>query len=169
MPMRCHVCGAQIPEDARFCPSCGAQQLAPAGPDGRPGAPLTKAQFLRHPRLKSCRSGMLAAAVILCVSGALTFYASVLLLGNGIGILDTAILIGTGLGIGLAQSRACAVAACVYTVPNMVITVLGIGMPGGWLPLLGAVFGVITTFRFQDAWQLYCRTGAFPVDRRGRH
>ena len=92
-----------------------------------------------------------------------------ILLGNGIGILDTAILIGTGLGIGLAQSRACAVAACVYTVLNMVITVLGIGMPGGWLPLLGAVFGVITTFRFQDAWQLYCRTGAFPVDRRGRH
>jgi predicted amidophosphoribosyltransferase len=29
----CHNCGAEVPADARFCPSCGAPQGEPAAAD----------------------------------------------------------------------------------------------------------------------------------------
>ena len=51
------------------------------------------------------------------------------------------IVIGLGVGVHVAKSRACAVVLLVYSVFNMIYMLLLAGMPGGWLILVCGIYG----------------------------
>ena len=75
------------------------------------------------------------------------------------GLLDVIIVIGLGVGVHVAKSRACAVVLLVYSVFNMIYMLLLAGMPGGWLILVCGIYATIYTFKYQSAWQRYQQTG----------
>lgn len=163
--MQCLQCGTQIPDGMPTCPNCGAPlNNQPAG-GGQPygfSQKLTKKEFLHHPNLKKIRSNINSSAIILYVAAVLT---SVLGLvdGNYFILIDIALLVGLGLGIHLAQSRVCAIIACVYSAFNVIITVVTTGSVGGWLVLVAAIYAIIATFQFQKAWKEYQQTGILPA------
>lgn len=176
--MKCMHCGTEFADGLPNCPSCGA----PASPYGQPGmqgqpyAPgagyaspnLTKKEFLKHPNLKTCKGGILSAAIFAYICAVLSLIVNVLLSEEGFtftSIIDCVILVGLGLGIQLAQSRACAVVLLVYSIINMIISIVILGQAGGYLILIVAIDAVIFTFRFQKAWKEYQNTGVIPVTK----
>lgn len=169
--MQCLQCGTQIPDGMPTCPNCGAplNNQAAGGPQPYAqnqaygfGQKLTKKEFLHHPNLKKTRSNINGSAIILYISAVLTS-ALGLIDGNWFILIDIILLVGLGLGIQLAQSRACAIIACVYAAFNVIVTVVTTGSVGGWLVLLAAIYAIIATFQFQKAWKEYQQTGILPA------
>lgn len=164
--MQCTNCGTQFPDDSFACPNCGTpvngnyqqnyqqpyQQL------------LSKKDFFKHPNLKSCRSNITAAAVILYVCAVITLIFG-FMIGNYLIVLDVLIIIGLGLGIQLAKSRVCAILICVYAGLNALVSIVSNGTVGGTLIIIAAVYAVIATFKFQTAWSNYQKTGILPAPK----
>lgn len=100
-----------------------------------------------------------ASAIMMYIVAGITLLANVIYAGNALGLLDVFVVIGMGLGIQLAQSRACAVVAAVYSVINCIVTIIMTGVPGGWLIIVASIYAVIATFKFNEAWDNYQRTG----------
>ena len=91
--------------------------------------------------------------------GAITFIVNVVMAGNIAGLVDVMIVVGLGLGIHLAKSRACAVIITAYSIFNFIYMILLAGMPGGWLIIVCGVYSIIYTFKYQNAWNKYQQTG----------
>ena len=164
----CQFCGQTCEDSQKFCNNCGAPfQDAPVygQPQGAMTAPpeqwistprvATKKEFLALPENKKVRSELTGAGVICYVCAAITAIAGLALLNNPYVLLDAVIVAGLGLGIHLAQSRACAVILCVYAAINLIFSVVTTGAPGGYLVVIAGVFAVIYTFKAEKLWQQY--------------
>lgn len=186
--MQCLHCQTQFPDNMSVCPNCGAPAGNPA-PQGQPfngqmpnqpfngqmpnqqfngqpygsGPKLSKKEFLKHPNLKKVAGNIKGSAITLYVCAAISLV--VALIGNNLSsLLDVFIILGLALGIQLAQSRACAIIVCVYSVFNIVIMFISSGTFGGWLILLAAIYAIIATSKFQKAWKEYQQTGILPAE-----
>lgn len=125
---------------------------------------MTKKEFLKLPALEKQRKNILTSAIILYVCAAATLILGILSGNFGV-FLDVAILLGFGLGIHLAQSRACAVIVCIYGVVNVLYALLTTGSLGGWLILVAAIDALPHTFKFHKAWTEYQQTGVIPEEK----
>ena len=124
----CPNCGTACSDDASFCNACGtALEAAPVStaPADDRQAPLTKQEFLKLPENKALKKQLNMSAVI----G-----------GSYLSLIDAAILLGTGLGVHLKQSRVCAIILLAYAV---------FGVP----VFLAGAYAVISTFRLDKAWK----------------
>lgn len=187
--MICKSCGRANELGARFCKSCGAplesdeaiqpdnqsQSYAAYQPGNgyqqnnqQYGMPenlysgttrMTKKEFDQCANVKAITKNITAAAVIAYVVGAISLVTNVIVGGNIFGIIDILIVVGLGLGIQLARSRACAIIMCAYSVINLIYMIILTGMPGGWLIIVCGVYAVIYTFKYQNAWNRYQQTG----------
>lgn len=124
--------------------------------------PLSKKEFLKHPNLTKCYKNIKESAIILYVCAVLSL-AIGFFTGNYSVIIDVILIIGLALGIHLAQSRACAVCICVYSVINVIVTTIENGRLGGYLILIAAIYAIKATFQFQKAWKNYQQTGQIPA------
>lgn len=141
--MICKSCGRANELGARFCKSCGA--------------PLESDESMQQNNTNT--KNITAAAIIAYVIGAITFIVNVVMAGNIAGLVDVMIVVGLGLGIHLAKSRACAVIITAYSIINFIYVILLAGMPGGWLIIVCGVYSIIYTFKYQNAWNKYQQTG----------
>ncbi len=191
--MNCPKCGAPLAPNAHFCGVCGTpvQEIPPVQqpaasqygapvqqpaaqeypPMQQPAAPvqpalLSRAEFDQHPLVKKCRGNILGSAIVMYICAAITLLATVLLANNLFGLIDVAILAGLGLGVQLGRSRVCAVIACVYSVINMLITLITTHQVGGYLMVIAAIYAVLSTFQYAKAWKTYQLTGQFPASRK---
>lgn len=126
------------------------------------GAPMSKKEFSKHPNIKKCSGNIKGSAIALYVCAGITMAAG-LFMDNYLSILDVMIIVGLALGIHLAQSRACSIILCAYSIFNVIIMIASTGKPGGWLIVIAAVDAIIYTFRFQKAWKEYQQTGIVPM------
>lgn len=131
----------------------GAQGGAAAYGYGAPGA-VTKKQFLTLPENRKIRTEIRSAGIICYICAGITLVLALISL-QMTALLDVAILVGLGLGVHLAQSRACAILLTVYAGINMLITLVVLGRFGGWLVLLAGIFAIVYTFKFQKLWKAY--------------
>lgn len=155
--MICKSCGRANEQGAKFCKSCGAplegeadvqqnnkvgyqqknmgyQQYDMSGNMNFGTTRMTKEEFNQCANIKTIIKNITIAAIITYV-------------------------IGLGVGVHVAKSRACAVVLLVYSVFNMIYMLLLAGMPGGWLILVCGIYATIYTFKYQSAWQRYQQTG----------
>lgn len=165
--MICKSCGRANELGARFCKSCGAplesdesmqqnntyqsenvyqQNNQYVMPESLYSGTtrMTKKEFNECANIKSITKNITAAAIIAYVIGAITFIV---------------IVVGLGLGIHLAKSRACAVIITAYSIFNFIYMILLAGVPGGWLIIVCGVYSIIYTFKYQNAWNKYQQTG----------
>lgn len=174
--MICQSCGSENVEGAKFCGRCGAamQQVQYANtpyvnysPGGMPmnqgmysaGPVMNKKQFSKHPYLNNITKGIRSAAILMYATAAITFAVTVVLGGNVFAIIDVILIVGLGMGIQLAQSRACAVVTGIYSMINLIMTIVLLGKPGGWFVVVSGIFAIVYTFKFQRMWEEYQRTG----------
>lgn len=114
----------------------------------------TKKEFLNLEENKKLRSTCNAAGIICYIAAGITFIL-VLVTGMWTSILDVCILIGLGLGVHIAQNRACAVILLVYSIINTIYMLAAMGTFGGWLIILAGIFAVTSTFSVNKQWVLY--------------
>lgn len=176
--MICQSCGSENEPNAKFCGRCGApmpvinatQYAAPnVMPNSMPVMGMvqpqymrrmvTKKEFFKSQEMSKVSKNINASAIMMYIVAGITLLANVIYTGNALGLLDVFVVIGMGLGIQLAQSRACAVVAAVYSVINCIVTIIMTGVPGGWLIIVASIYAVIATFKFNEAWDNYQRTG----------
>lgn len=135
---------------------------------GQPyGQKMTKKEFLKHPNLKKCKSNINASAILLYFCAGITLIMTVLatlmtVSGGFSTIIDVLLLVGMGLGIQLAQSRACSIIIFVYSIINFIYGVIMTGRVTGWLIIVAGICAIIYTFKFQKAWKEYEQTGMIP-------
>ena len=164
--MICKSCGRANELGARFCKSCGAplesnesmqqnntnqsenvcqQNNQYVMPESMYSGTtrMTKKEFNECANIKSITKNITAAAIIAYVIGAITFIVNVVMAGNIAGLVDVMIVVGLGLGIHLAKSRACAVIITAYSIFNFIYMILLAGMPGGWLIIVCGVYSKI--------------------------
>lgn len=180
--MICKSCGRANELGARFCKSCGAplesdesmqqnntyqsenvyqQNNQYVMPESLYSGTtrMTKKEFNECANIKSITKNITAAAIIAYVIGAITFIVNVVMAGNIAGLVYVMIVVGLGLGIHLAKSRACAVIITAYSIFNFIYMILLAGVPGGWLIIVCGVYSIIYTFKYQNAWNKYQQTG----------
>ncbi len=181
--MQCFQCGTQFADGASNCPNCGmpvtnqftgAQQTYQTGqtqgqpymqgqPYGFP-QPTSKKEFLKHPNLSKTRNTLITSAVVLYLCSVLSLVVG-LIAGNYSIFIDVLLMVGLGLGIQLAQSRVCAVIITIYSIINVLYTIIATGTFGGYLIVIGAICALISTFQFQSAWKKYKSTGVLPMPK----
>ena len=145
--MICKSCGRANELGARFCKSCGAplesdesmqqnntyqsenvyqQNNQYVMPESLYSGTtrMTKKEFNECANIKSITKNITAAAIIAYVIGAITFIVNVVMAGNIAGLVDVMIVVGLGLGIHLAKSRACAVIITAYSIFNFIFELL---------------------------------------------
>lgn len=163
--MICKSCGRANEQGAKFCKSCGApleggvdvqqnnkvgyqqknmgyQQYDMSGNMNFGTTRMTKEEFNQCANIKTIIKNITIAAIITYVIGAISLITNVILGGNIFGLLDVIIVIGLGVGVHVAKSRACAVVLLVYSVFNMIYMLLLAGMPGGWLILVCGIYAI---------------------------
>lgn len=164
--MICKSCGRANEQGAKFCKSCGApleggvdvqqnnkvgyqqknmgyQQYDMSGNMNFGTTRMTKEEFNQCANIKTIIKNITIAAIITYVIGAISLITNVILGGNIFGLLDVIIVIGLGVGVHVAKSRACAVVLLVYSVFNMIYMLLLAGMPGGWLILVCGIYATL--------------------------
>ena len=187
--MICKACGRANELGARFCKSCGTPlESDEAGQQNNANQPyaayqadnahqqnnqqydmpenqyisttrMTKKEFDQCAKIKTITKNITFSAVLMYIVGLISLFTNVVVAGNIFGIIDIVLVVGLGLGIQLAKSRACAVIICTYSVINFIYMMILTGMPGGWLILVCAVYAIIYTFKYQNAWNRYQQTG----------
>ena len=148
--MICKSCGRANELGARFCKSCGAplesnesmqqnntnqsenvcqQNNQYVMPESMYSGTtrMTKKEFNECANIKSITKNITAAAIIAYVIGAITFIVNVVMAGNIAGLVDVMIVVGLGLGIHLAKSRACAVIITAYSIFNFIYMRVKVG------------------------------------------
>ena len=125
---------------------------------------LTKKEFFKHQNLSNISDNIKGAAFVLYFCGAITLIA-VIMSKDILAILDVLLIVGFGLGIHFLQSRACAILMLVYALFNVLIVYLSTGSFGGYLPLIGAIYATIYTFKFHKAWKKYKKDGTIPEEK----
>ena len=130
--------------------------------NGTPG-PMTKKEFYKLPRLKDCRSGILASAIICYFSAGVTLLASFLLQGYvSASVLDGLLLLGLGLWMQIGKSRVCAIILTCYGAFNMIYMLMLMGQIQGWLIPVAGISGIVYTFKFNKLWDRYIKEGMLP-------
>lgn len=133
---------------------------ANAGQGGQPR--MTKEEFSKHPNIASVISQIRGAGIACYVVAGITLVVSVLA-GGILGIfgvmLDILLLVGLGLGIQLGKSRVCAIILTVYGVFNTIVLTLQNEALSGWWILVAGIYAIIYTFKYQNAWAEYLKTG----------
>lgn len=172
--MICQSCGSENEPNAKFCGRCGAPMpvinaTQYAAPNAMPVMGMvqpqymrrmvTKKEFFKSQEMSKVAKNINASAIMMYIVAGITLLANVIYTGNALGLLDVFVVIGIGLGIQLAQSRACAVVAAVYSAINCIVTIIITGVPGGSLIIVASICAVIATFKFNEAWDNYQRTG----------
>ncbi|MDO5340416.1 MAG: zinc-ribbon domain-containing protein [Eubacteriales bacterium] len=173
--MICQSCGRANEQGARFCKSCGAplesnvnvqqnnttgyQQYDMSGNMNVSTTRMTKEEFNQCANIKSLIKNITVAAIIAYVVGFISLITNVILGGNVFGLLDVIIVVGLGVGIHMAKSRACSIVLLVYSFVNMIYMIILAGMPGGWLIIVCGIYATIYTFKYQNAWERYQQTG----------
>ncbi len=100
------------------------------------------------------KSEIKASAIIAYICAGVTLLVT-LVSGNMFSLLDVVILLVLGLLIHLKQSRACAIILLVYSLINVVYTIISTQSFGGYLIVIAGIFAVIYTFKFDKAWKAY--------------
>lgn len=173
--MICQSCGRANEQGARFCKSCGAplesnvnvqqnnttgyQQYDMSGNMNVSTTRMTKEEFNQCANIKPLIKNITGAAIIAYVVGFISLITNVILGGNVFGLLDVIIVVGLGVGIHMAKSRACSIVLLVYSFVNMIYMIILAGMPGGWLIIVCGIYATIYTFKYQNAWERYQQTG----------
>lgn len=169
--MICKSCGRANEFGAKFCKSCGTpleQEETTQQNNQQYGMPenqyisttrMTKREFDQCDNIKKIIKNITLSAVIAYIVGLISLFTNVVVAGNIFGIVDIVIVVGLGLGIQFAKSRACAIIMCVYSVINFIYMIILTGMPGGWLIIVCAVYAIIYTFKYHNAWDRYQQTG----------
>lgn len=125
--------------------------------------PMTKKEFYKLPRLKDCRSSILASAIICYFSAGVTLIASFLLQGYvSASILDGILLLALGLWMQLGKSRVCAIILTCYGAFNMILMLALYGQVQGWLIPVAGILGIVYTFKFNKLWDRYIKEGVLP-------
>ncbi len=167
----CPSCGQPCDEAQKFCNNCGAPfsgneqapqyanapvptAYAPAPAEYAPRV-TTKKEFLELPGNQNVKREIKTSAIICYVCAGITLAAGIALDGFPSVLIDVAILVGMGLGIHLAQSRVCAVILLLYSLVNMIYSIVVIGRPAGYLVVIAGVYAVIYTFKADKLWKQY--------------
>lgn len=176
----CPSCGAACNDTEKFCGNCGhsfqeagsvsSQPYAPAeNAYSQPAAPVypgfdqpvtaapkvaTKKEFMKLPENKKIRSELNAASIITFVCAGITLLSGVLSGNYGI-LIDVAIMVGLGLGVMLAHSRACAIILLAYGLLNVVVGLMTNGVPSGYLIVIAGILAVIYAFKAEKLWKQY--------------
>ncbi len=148
---QCPQCGALCEDDATFCTTCGqsfADDLSPAA------RVATKAEFVALPENQPLKKQLSTSGILCYICAGITLLVS-LIGGNTWGILDVVILLVLGLFIHLKQSRVCAIILLVYSIFNVVYTLIATGRFGGYLIVIAGVYAVISAFKLDKAWKAY--------------
>lgn len=131
------------------------QPLIPVQPN------LTKKEFINLPNLAAVKKDIKGVAIFgyICVAATIIFN---LAMSNMGGLLDAAVLLALSLGIHLKYSRGCAIALTVYSIINMIVCIVVLGSPNGWLILAVGLGAMKATSYFNKYWQSYITTGGIP-------
>lgn len=116
--------------------------------------PLSKKEFYTQYAEKKDKGNIRAAAILGYICAGATLLLGVLMQNYFI-VIDVAIILGLSLGIHIAKSRACAVAILVYSLINVIFSLLATGQISGWWLVIVGVVGIIGTFHFHKAYQSY--------------
>ena len=120
---------------------------------------LSKKQFYAQCAGKKDKGNIRAAAILGYICAGVTLLLGVLMQNYFI-IIDVAIILGLSLGIHLAQSRVCAVLILIYSLINVIFSLLATGQISGWWLIIVGVCGIIGTFDFHKNYQNYLSTFA---------
>ena len=125
---------------------------------------MTRNEFLKTPKMKKTRAtinGCAFCGYAIALVGVILNYVYYKTFNT---ILDAVIIVAACLCIQLLQSRIAAIVLAVYSAVNVVLVYIQNGKPGGYIVVALAVFAIIATFRFQNAWQKYKKeqTGGSP-------
>lgn len=137
-------------------PGYGAQ---PYGYGGYAPRAATKKEFLKLPANDKVRKEINTCAIICYICAGITALVGLLVMKQPLILLDVALLVGLGLGIHLAQSRACAVVLLVYAVYSMVVGLIQNGQLSSYLVVIAGIFAVIYTFKAEKLWKEYQKGG----------
>ncbi len=164
--MHCVACGAELPEGALLCPSCGrVMSSAEVAKVKAKSGVLTKKEFYQLPGMKACRNNIRGCAIMLYFCAGMTTLAAVLLRSILLAsIIDGVLLLVLGLWLQFGQSRVCAILTLCYGVFSMVIVAIEYGKVQGWLIPLAGVWATIYTFKFHNLWGKYKKNGELPQE-----
>ena len=154
----CTNCGNSFPESAA-APQQVYSVYDPVAAAAYTPRVTTKKEFLKLPENKKMRGEISGAAIICYVCAGITLFAGIAMDLFPAVLIDVAILVGMGLGIHLAQSRACAIILLGYSLLNLVLSIIQTGKPAGYLVVIAAVLAVIYTFKAEKAWKEYQQGG----------
>lgn len=115
---------------------------------------LSKKQFYAQCASKKDKGNIRAAAILGYICAGATLLLGVLMQNYFI-IIDVAIILGLSLGIHLAQNRVCAVLLLIYSLINVIFSLLATGQISGWWLIIVGVCGIIGTFDFHKNYQNY--------------
>ena len=174
--MFCTKCGTKLEKTAFFCNSCGAPTAnAPNEESQTPNfsapdytyAPqfdcasvdrnISKSEFVKKYAPKSVRNGITAAAIIGYICAGLT--AVVSLVSNPLGLVDALAFLGLMLGVHLGKNLPCAIIALALSVFEVVVALVALGSPSGWLWIVAGVLAVVNTAKAGSLYRQF-RAGA---------
>lgn len=118
---------------------------------------MTKSEFWKNAVPKNVKGQVVTAAVFAYISAAMTIILGVLS-GNFLVIIDVLLVLGLGLGVHLAKSRACAIILAAYFLLNKILQWVGGEFSGLYMAvifIIGFVMGIVGTFAFQKQWKEY--------------
>ena len=158
--MKCSKCGTEFESSMLVCPFCGQVVSAEDRVKEQYGdKQLTKKEFLDLPAMKSSKSNIVTCGIVLDVLGVINIGLQIYA-GNL--PIDGILLILLGLGIHLGKSRVCAILCTAYGVFNVIYMTVTMGRFAGWWILLIAIYAIIYTFKFHNAWSKYPKDGTLP-------
>lgn len=163
--MKCVTCGTELAEGTLLCPVCGrVVATEDAIKEKAAAGHLTKKEFYKLPGMKSCRSSILACAIVLYICAGTTLLAALLVDSLSASILDAVLLVALGLWLQLGKSRVCAIITACYGLFGTGIVLFTTGrIQGWWIPLAG-IFAIVYTFKFHKLWNQYQKDGVLPEE-----
>lgn len=173
----CNRCGNQIPDGARVCSVCGqnrpdasinavcASNVAQnqqafqhssfnatnENPLPPTGYPVSRKEFINKYVQPSLRKNITSIAILCYVCAGLTFVVSCLF--NPLGIIDALILAGLALGMQLAKSRVFAVSIFIFSMIEVLLSLVSGSFPFWWL--IAGISAVVTFSKIEKQYRQF--------------